>query len=215
MRPPPADETTVAPEAYASVETGAEDNLAPPFDIAADLSDETATVMMSEQADGTALSAEGDIDQTTAGIASQDSRFSTLVELVGIAGLQEALSLEGPYTVFAPTNDAFAALPESTLARLRSEEGKAELAEILKAHVAEGAVLAGEVPLAGQTVETLADTSMIVTGSADGRLNVGGSTTIGEGISASNGVVYAIDAVILPEAAPEAAPETPALGTEG
>ncbi len=206
-----ADETTAAPEAYASVETGTKDNLAPPFDTAADLSDESATVMMSEQTDASALSAEGDIDQTTVEIASQDSRFSTLVELVGIAGLQDALSLEGPYTVFAPTNDAFAALPESTLARLKSEEGKAELAGILKAHVAVGAVLAGEVPLAGQAVETLADTSLNVTGSVDGSLNVEGSTTIGEGISASNGVVYAIDAVILPDASPE----TPALDTEG
>ncbi len=160
------------------------------------------SLQMAEQSDGTFVTAEGDIDQSAADIAAGDSRFSTLIELVGTAGLEEALSQDGSYTVFAPTNDAFAALPEETLTRLKSEEGKAELTEILKSHLVEGAVLAGAVPLGGQSVETLSDTSLFVTGSTDGTLNVQGSNTIGEGIVASNGVVYAIDAVILPEAAP-------------
>lgn len=196
-----ADDATVTPEAYASVEPGTVDNAAPPHDGAIDLSDETgASVMVAEQTDETALSAEGDIDRTAVEIAAADSRFSTLVELVGLAGLEDALNADGPYTVFAPTNDAFAALPESTLTHLKTEEGKAELTEILKSHVAEGTVLAGEVPLAGQEVQTLGEGALNVTGSVDGSLNVEGSATVGEGVYASNGVVYAIDAVILPDA---------------
>lgn len=205
-----ADDATVMPEAYASVEPGTQDNAAPPYDGAVDLSDETGTsVMVAEQMDETALSAEGDIDQTAVEIAAADGRFSTLVELVGLAGLEEALNAEGPYTIFAPTNDAFAALPESTLTHLKTEEGKAELTEILKSHVAEGAVMASDVPLAGQEVQTLGDAALNVTGSVDGSLNVEGSATIGEGVYASNGVVYAIDTVILPEAeAPTVADDT-------
>lgn len=211
----PETDATVAPESYAAVEPSAQDNVAPPYDGATELSEETgSTMVMAEQVDPsaeTAMMAEGDIDQTAVEIAANDSRFSTLVELVGIAGLEEALAAEGPYTVFAPTNDAFAALPESTLAHLKTEEGKAELTAILKSHVAEGTVLAGEVPLAGQEVQTLGDTALNVTGSVDGTLNVDGSATIGEGMYASNGVVYAIDTVILPE------PEVPTVAddTEG
>jgi len=205
-----ADDATVMPEAYASVERGTQDNAASPYDGAIALSEETGTsVMVAEQTDETALSAEGDIDQTAVEIAAADSRFSTLVELVGLAGLEEALNAEGPYTIFAPTNDAFAALPESTLTHLKTEEGKAELTEILKSHVAEGAVMASDVPLAGQKVQTLGDAALNVTGSVDGSLNVEGSATIGEGVYASNGVVYAIDTVILPEAeAPTVADDT-------
>lgn len=205
-----ADDTAVTPEAYASVEPGAQDNAAPPYDGAVELSEETgASVMVAEQTEETVLSAEGDIDQTTVEIAAADGRFSTLVELVGLAGLDEALNADGPYTIFAPTNDAFAALPESTLAHLKTEEGKAELTEILKSHVAEGTVLAGEVPLAGREVQTLGDGALNVTGSVDGTLNVEGSATVGEGVYASNGVVYAIDSVILPEVeAPTVADDT-------
>ncbi|MBA4337450.1 MAG: hypothetical protein C0421_01230 [Hyphomonas sp.] len=172
----------------------------------ATMADETDdSVQMAEQPDGTMVTAEGDIDQTAVEIAAQDDRFTTLVELVGLAGLEDDLSLDGPYTVFAPTNDAFAALPEETLTRLKSEEGKAELVEILQSHVAEGRLIAGEVPMAGKSIETIGEASLNVTGSVDGTLNIEGSNTVGDGVYASNGVVYAVDAVILPEATPEPA----------
>ncbi|WP_366914861.1 fasciclin domain-containing protein [Hyphomonas sp.] len=83
----------------------------------------------------------------------RDRRFSTLAELVGLAGHQDALNAKGPYTIFAPTHEAFAALPESTLDHLKTQEGKAELTEILKFHVADSTVLAGEVALAGRKNE--------------------------------------------------------------
>ena len=172
-------------------------------DMMADETDDS--VQMAEQSDGTMVTAEGDIDQTAVEIAAQDDRFTTLVELVGLAGLEDSLNADGPYTVFAPTNEAFAALPEETLTRLKSEEGKAELVEILQSHVAEGRLMAGEVPMAGQSIETIGDASLNVTGSVDGTLNIEGSNTVGDGVYASNGVVYAVDAVILPEATPEPA----------
>ncbi len=186
----PVDPVFEAGTAAPSAETGM---MAESTDGSFQMADETGDLM---------VTAEGDIDLTAVEIAARDDRFTTLVELVGIAGLEEALSLDGPYTVFAPTNEAFAALPESTLAHLKSEAGKAELVEILQAHVVEGAVIAGEVPMAGQAVETIGDRSLNVTGSIDGSLNVQGSNTIGEGVSASNGVVYAVDTVILPEVVP-------------
>jgi uncharacterized surface protein with fasciclin (FAS1) repeats len=207
--PPVTDETGVTTKDYAAAEP-----VDPALDSdAVDRADETAmmaaetddSVQMAEQNDAAMVTAEGDIDQTAVEIAARDDRFTTLVELVGLSGLGDALSSEGPYTVFAPTNDAFAALPEETLTRLKSEDGKAELVDILQSHVVEGMLMAGEVPMAGQAVETIGDASLNVTGSIDGSLNVEGSKTVGDGVYASNGVVYAIDAVILPEAASQPA----------
>lgn len=201
---PMSDDTPVAPEAYASME---------PVDPAlgvetGSMTDETDdSRQMADVSAGSSVTAEGDADQTAFEIASAEDRFSTLVELVSLAGLEDALGQDGPYTVFAPTNEAFAALPEATLAHLKTEAGKGELVEILQDHVVEGALMSGAVPMAGQAVETLGDTSLNVTGSLDGTLNVAGSNTIGEGVVASNGVVYAVDAVILPEAV--------TTGTEG
>jgi uncharacterized surface protein with fasciclin (FAS1) repeats len=192
----------VSPEVYAAIEPAGpafETDVAAPGDETGMMAEATdGSLQMADHLGHMIVTAEGDIDQTAVEIAARDDRFTTLVELVGIAGLEEALSLDGPYTVFAPTNEAFAALPEATLAHLKSEAGKAELVEILQAHVVEGTVMAGEVPMTGQTVETIGDRSLNVTGSIDGSLNVQGSNTIGEGVSASNGVVYAVDAVILP-----------------
>ncbi len=164
--------------------------------------DTTDAQQMADQSYGMTFTSEGDIDQTALDIAARDERFTTLVELVGIAGLEADLALEGPYTVFAPTNEAFAALPQDTLDHLKSEAGRTELVAILKAHVVEGTVLARDLPVAGQALETIGDASLNVTGNSDGSLKVQESKTIGEGIAASNGVIYAVDAVILPEASP-------------
>ncbi|MFN7168255.1 MAG: fasciclin domain-containing protein [Pannonibacter sp.] len=201
---PMSDDTPVAPEAYAAME---------PVDPAlgvetGSMTDETDdSRQMAGASVGSSVAAEGDADQTAFEIASAEDRFSTLVELVSLAGLEDALGQDGPYTVFAPTNEAFAALPEATLAHLKTEAGKGELVEILQDHVVQGALMSGTVPMAGQSVETIGDASFNVTGSLDGTLNVAGSNTIGEGVVASNGVVYAVDAVILPEAV--------TTGTEG
>ncbi len=95
-----------------------------------------------------AVFAEDDRDEATMDIvatASANEDFSTLVDLVVAADLVDALSAEGPFTVFAPINEAFAALDEETVAFLLSEEGKDDLVSILTFHVVEGLALAADV----------------------------------------------------------------------
>ena len=98
--------------------------------------------------------AEDTMDQTIVDVAVSDENFSTLVTALDAAGLVEALEGEGPFTVFAPTNDAFAALPEGTLDALLADVPA--LTDVLLYHVAEGEAMAADVvELDGQKVETL------------------------------------------------------------
>lgn len=131
-------------------------------------------------------------------IAAGDDTFSTLVAAVTAAGLVDALSGEGPFTVFAPTNDAFAALPEGTVASLLEEENIDQLTAILTYHVVAGEYLAAETPAGTYDLETLqGDTVNVVVGE-DGTVTVDGATVILADIDASNGVIHVIDAVITP-----------------
>ena len=137
-------------------------------------------------------------EETTVGtivdVASADATFSTLVAAVSAAGLVETLSGTGPFTVFAPTNDAFAALPAGVLDALLLPENKALLAQILTYHVVSGMVMAADVTdsdvatVEGQTIKL---------STADG-VTVNGATVVAADVAASNGVIHAIDAVILP-----------------
>lgn len=131
-------------------------------------------------------------------IAAGDDTFSTLVAAVTAAGLVDALSGEGPFTVFAPTNDAFAALPEGTVATLLEEENIDQLTSILTYHVVAGEYLAAETPAGTYDLETLqGDTVNVVVGE-DGTVTVDGATVIMADIDASNGVIHVIDGVITP-----------------
>ena len=120
--------------------------------------------------------------------------FSTLVTAVGAAELVETLSGPGPFTVFAPTNAAFAALPAGTLDSLLADP-KGALTDILKLHVLSGAVDSkAAIAAAGGTVETLGGPISV---ELDGEnLVVGGATVVTADIKASNGIVHVIDAVI-------------------
>jgi transforming growth factor-beta-induced protein len=136
-------------------------------------------------------------------IAVEDGRFTTLVAAVQAAGLAETLSGEGQFTVFAPTDDAFAALPEGTVESLL-EEPEGALKDILLYHVAEGAVPA-------ETVVTL-ESATTIQGEPvaikvmDGQVMLNDSATvIITDIEASNGIIHVIDAVILPPSIVEAA----------
>jgi uncharacterized surface protein with fasciclin (FAS1) repeats len=121
--------------------------------------------------------------------------FNTLVAAVQAAGLVETLSGEGPFTVFAPTDAAFAALPEGTLDALLADPEA--LAEILTYHVVSGEVLAADV--VGLTSATTVQGSDIAIEVVDGGVVLnGGSNVIATDVDASNGVVHVIDAVILP-----------------
>jgi uncharacterized surface protein with fasciclin (FAS1) repeats len=137
-------------------------------------------------------------EQTTVGtivdVASGAGNFSTLVAAVTAADLAETLSGEGPFTVFAPTDEAFAALPDGVLDALLLAENKALLAQILTYHVVSGKVMAADVTdsdvatVEGQTIKL----------ATEGGVTVNGATVISADVEASNGVIHAIDLVILP-----------------
>lgn len=125
---------------------------------------------------------------------SQDN-LSTLVQAVQAAGLVEVLSGEGPFTVFAPTNEAFAALPEGTLEMLLKPENKDALTAVLTYHVVPGAVKSTDLT-DGQKAATVQGEEIMVDLS-DG-VKISGATVVAADVEATNGVVHVIDQVILP-----------------
>ena len=131
---------------------------------------------------------------TIAEIASADGSFSTLVAALGAANLVDTLSGEGPFTVFAPTDDAFAALPEGTVEALLGDIPA--LTDILLYHVVSGSYFAEDVLSAGM-LTTLQGEDIEFT-VMDGQAYVNGAMISVTDIEASNGVIHVIDAVILP-----------------
>jgi uncharacterized surface protein with fasciclin (FAS1) repeats len=136
-----------------------------------------------------------DIVDTAAG----NKDFSTLVAAVQAAGLVETLKSKGPFTVFAPTNAAFAKLPAGTVESLLKPENKATLVKILTYHVVAGKVLAADVvKLDGKMVKTVQGSDVTVTVAA-GKVKVNDSNVIATDIETSNGVIHVIDTVLLPK----------------
>lgn len=135
---------------------------------------------------------------TIADIAAGDSRFSTLVGALVSAGLVDALKGEGPFTVFAPTDDAFAALPAGTLESLTVEQ----LTDILLYHVVPAKAMAADVvTLDGQTVDTLLEGKGITIKIDDGKVILNDSVEVViTDIEAANGVIHVVSAVLLPPA---------------
>lgn len=132
-------------------------------------------------------------------VASGDPQFSTLVAAIEAAGLVETLSGEGPFTVFAPTDDAFANALEAL--DLTAEEllAREDLADILTYHVVAGEVLAADVvELDGQDVETVNGQNVSIR-VEDGAVYVDDAQVVATDIETSNGVIHVIDTVLLPE----------------
>lgn len=129
-------------------------------------------------------------------VAASNADFSTLVAAVQAADLAEVLAGEGPYTVFAPTNEAFAALPAGTVEMLLLPENKDKLVAILTYHVVAGNVSAAEV-VEMTEVTTLQGATAAVVVTEEG-VTVGGADVVMTDIEASNGVIHVIDAVIMP-----------------
>jgi uncharacterized surface protein with fasciclin (FAS1) repeats len=122
--------------------------------------------------------------------------FETLVAAVQAAGLVETLKGEGPFTVFAPTDEAFAALPEGTVEDLLKPENKDQLTAILTYHVVPGKVMSGDLSnnmMAG-TVQGGEVTIM-----TEGGVTVDGANVVQADIETSNGVIHVIDGVIMPK----------------
>ena len=123
--------------------------------------------------------------------------FDTLVAAVQAAGLVETLKGAGPFTVFAPTDEAFAKLPPGTLDDLLKPESKGKLTAILTYHVVAGKVMAADVVgLESATTVNGADLSIKVEGDS---VMVDSATVVQTDIECSNGVIHVIDAVVLPE----------------
>ena len=142
---------------------------------------------------GSAAAHAADIVDTA--VAADD--FNTLVAAVQAAGLVETLKGEGPFTVFAPTDEAFAALPEGTVASLLEPENRDQLVAVLTYHVVPGRVMAADV-VGLDSAETVQGQSIDIEVSGDSVM-VDGATVVATDIETDNGVIHVIDQVILPE----------------
>jgi len=132
---------------------------------------------------------------TIVDVAVGAGNFTTLVAAVTAADLVETLSGPGPFTVFAPTDEAFAALPAGVLDLLLLPSNKDALAKILTYHVVSGQVMAADVT--DGDVATVEGSTIKL--STMGGVTVNGATVVAADVAASNGVIHAIDAVILPK----------------
>lgn len=139
-----------------------------------------------------ASAAEKDIVDT----AVSAGKFKTLVAAVKAAGLVETLKSEGPFTVFAPTDEAFAKLPEGTVETLLKPENKEKLIAILTYHVVPGKVMAADVVKLSEA--KTAQGSKVDIAVKGGKVMVDEATVIKTDITCSNGVIHVIDSVILP-----------------
>lgn len=134
-------------------------------------------------------------DKDIVSVAKSDDRFSTFVAALEAADMEYALDKDGSYTVFAPTNDAFDALPEGTLEALLDDTD--QLRDILTYHILGDKVMAEDVPSEETSVDTLNGGQVRVVASY-GTVMVDTATVTYADIEASNGVIHAIDSVIIP-----------------
>jgi uncharacterized surface protein with fasciclin (FAS1) repeats len=123
--------------------------------------------------------------------------LSTLVAAVKAGDLVDVLKSDGPFTVFAPTNEAFAKLPAGTVENLLKPENKAQLIAVLTYHVVPGKVMSSDLKN-GQKAKTVQGSEITVT-LMDGKAMIDNATVTAADIEASNGVVHVIDTVILPK----------------
>ena len=136
-------------------------------------------------------------------IAAEAGSFNTLVAAVKAAGLAETLSGAGPFTVFAPTDAAFAKLPAGTVEGLLGDTAK--LASILTFHVVSGNVMAADIIKGNGATPTTVNGLPLDVEVRDGKVYVNEAQVVTADIVASNGVIHVIDSVLLPAAAPVAA----------
>jgi uncharacterized surface protein with fasciclin (FAS1) repeats len=129
-------------------------------------------------------------------IAAGNPDFSTLVAALQAADLVDALSGEGPFTVLAPTNEAFAKLPAGTVETLLKPENKDKLVAILTYHVVPGKAMAADVVKLTEVTSLEGDTIAIV--ASESGVTVDDANVVATDIVASNGVIHVIDAVIMP-----------------
>jgi transforming growth factor-beta-induced protein len=130
------------------------------------------------------------------GLVESKKTFTVLLSAIKAAGLEDALGGDGPFTILAPTDDAFGKLPKETLAALLKPSNRSKLASILKYHVIPGALTARDVIAAGRA--TTLQGSTVEATIDDGRLAINGARVLASDLKAENGIVHAIDAVLIP-----------------
>lgn len=143
-----------------------------------------------------ASSAASESTQDIVALASGADDFKTLVAAVKAAGLVETLQSEGPFTVFAPTDEAFAKLPDGTLEDLLKPENREQLVAILKYHVVPGKVMAADVKTMEAQTALGQKVQLKVT---DNGVMVDNAKVVKTDLLAQNGVIHVIDTVILPQ----------------
>ncbi|MGR4999373.1 fasciclin domain-containing protein [Vibrio celticus] len=130
-------------------------------------------------------------------VAAENGSFNTLVAAVKAAGLVETLKGDGPFTVLAPTDEAFAALPEGTVDMLLKPENKDKLIAVLTYHVVPGKIMASEVMKLDSAVTVQGEAVMV--GIDHGNVMINKAQVVMADVEASNGVIHVIDAVLLPK----------------
>lgn len=135
-------------------------------------------------------------EKTIVAVATEAGQFKTLVAAVKAAGLVDTLNGKGPFTVFAPTDEAFAKLPKGTVEDLLKPENKAKLAGILTYHVVAGKVMAADVSTKMVKTVNGKELSLKVT---DGKVTVDKANVVKTDIEADNGVIHVIDSVLMPK----------------
>jgi uncharacterized surface protein with fasciclin (FAS1) repeats len=150
-----------------------------------------------ETTDTTAVVEPVEAPKTVVDIAVGSADHTTLVAAVTAAGLVETLSGTGPFTIFAPTNAAFAALPAGTVEDLLKLENKEKLTSILTYHVVAGNVMSAQLS-DGQKVATLNGQELTVA-IKDGVVTINGAKVVAADLAGSNGVIHVVDGVILPK----------------
>ena len=128
--------------------------------------------------------------------AVSSGQFTTLVAAVQAAGLVDVLKGEGPFTVFAPTDEAFAALPEGTVENLLKPENQDQLIAILTYHVVPGKIMSADI--AGKTAEVATVQGSNISVDATNGVKVDNATVVTADIETDNGVIHVIDQVVLP-----------------
>lgn len=129
-------------------------------------------------------------------VATEAGQFGTLVAALKAAGLVDTLAGKGPFTVFAPTDAAFAKLPAGTVESLLKPENKAALTKILTYHVVPGKTMASALAGKQLSVKTVEGSSLAVDGRSG--VKVGNASVVAADVAASNGVIHVIDTVLMP-----------------
>lgn len=135
---------------------------------------------------------------TLVDVTRKNGQFNTLAAAIGQAKLEESLSHD-TFTLFAPTDEAFAKLPPETLDDLLKPENEDKLKALLLNHVVKGKVASGDASADAKALETLGGGKLPIARSADGKVTIGTAKVVAADVEATNGVIHGIDAVLLPK----------------